>query len=111
MACDYRCPYCGSEMEDPDYWEVNPEDEYEVECGDCGHVFVVSYYLDPVFMVEMPSELEPCVDCYCWDSIEGYCAFGTEKQSEINARLIRYGLAPSEPLAKCPLGHVIERGA
>lgn len=111
MRCDYRCPYCGSEIEDPDYWEIQPEEEYEVECGDCERSFMVSFYLDPVFSVKVPSELEPCGDCGCWNGADDYCAFGTKEQSEINARLRRCGLDPHEPIAKCPLGHVIERGA
>lgn len=106
---DYRCPYCGSEIDDPDYWENQQEDEYEVECGNCERIFKVSYSLDPIFRVEMPSELESCSYCGCWNGIEDYCAFGTREQSEINARLIRCGLDPREPIAKCPLGHAIER--
>lgn len=111
MACDYRCPYCGNEIDDYDYREIDPEKEYEVECGDCGRAFEASYILIPSFGVTIPSELEPCGDCGCWNSIEDYCAFGTKEQSEINARLIRCGLDPRAPKAKCPLGHGVERGA
>lgn len=111
MSCDYRCPYCGSEIEDPEYWEVDPEEEYEVECIDCERIFNVSYYVEAVFRVETPSELEPCGDCGCWNGIGDYCAFGTQEQKEIDARLVRCGLNPREPLANCPLGHAIERGA
>lgn len=48
---DYDCPICGKEFVDSDYFEIEPEEEYEVECDQCGTRFYVSYFLEPVFVV------------------------------------------------------------
>lgn len=55
---DYECPFCGAGYEDPDYWEVPPEEKYNVECDECGETFQVSYCLDPVFLVWVDEEVQ-----------------------------------------------------
>lgn len=84
---DYRCPWCGSEIEDQDYWESRPEEDYTVECGDCEREFKVRYYFEPVFVVEIPSELNRCVECDSW-SIDDHCGWQGEGA-----------------MCGCPLGH------
>ncbi len=106
MACDYRCPYCGNEIEDPDYWEMTPEYDYEVECPECEREFQVSFCLDPVFSVKIPEELKDCpCDCDAWDSIDGFCCYGTEELKKRNANRARIGLPGIVPMSSCPLGH------
>ena len=89
---DYRCPWCGHEIEDDDYWECSPEDAYPVECPNCEREFDVSYYLDPVFNVTVPDELEPCAGgCDVWDHCDDCCGFGSMEVKERNAWRASHG--------------------
>lgn len=103
---DYRCPWCGEEIRDPDYWECSPESAYPVECSNCDREFEVSYYIDPVFSVTVPEELAPCEEgCDMWDGISDCCIYGTVQNSKGEARRALYGLEPRKPMDGCPLGH------
>lgn len=110
MDCDYRCPYCGDMIDDADYWDSEPDESYEVECN-CGHTFKVSYYLDPVFTVEIPEELTCAYECDYWNGIDEYCVFGTSEQAEFNVKKMRREGKPAKPLDCCPLGYNKERDA
>lgn len=98
MSVDYRCPYCGAEIEDPDYWEHQPETAYEVECWQCEKTFEVSYYLDPVFSVAQPEELEVCTGnetCNYWNIFDECCWFDHTKDG-------CHDMPTNDP---CPLNH------
>lgn len=103
---DYRCPWCGCEINECDYWEVDPEVDYTVECGDSGRGFQVHYYLDPVFIVTIPGELDRCLDCNAWNGIEGCCGWTNwdyiKKKNRIQVILRRNSI---HPIDSCPLGH------
>ena len=111
MACDYRCPWCGIEIEDPDYWEMQPEVDYTVECSDCEREFEVSLYLDPVFSVKIPEKLKDCCcDCDVWDGTEDCCRWKDKEEIERkNAMRGHLNLAPVRPIAGCPLGYAEEK--
>lgn len=93
MTCDYRCPFCGCEIEDPDWWENG--DEYEKTCPECGNSFSVGVEIEPSFQVLMPKELEACEDCGVWNFIYEFCDYE------------KHGFHDME---RCPLGHPANRG-
>lgn len=106
MACDYRCPWCSEEIEDQDYWEQQPEDDYTVECPNCEREFEVSYYLDPVFSVSVPEELKDCpCECDAWNRLDECCGYGTSELAKRNISRALAGLPEKAPMAGCPLGH------
>ena len=39
---DYVCPYCGEEIDECDWWDWEPDDDYETECleraNNAGHI-------------------------------------------------------------------------
>lgn len=90
---DYRCPYCGCEIEDPEWWE-NDSQEYEVECPECNRCFNVLVELDLVFTVQIPKELKECHKCCAFEpDMDGYCGYKDLGYHDSN---------------NCPLGY--ERG-
>lgn len=87
--------------------ELEPENDYERECPECGRVFKVSYYVEPAFTVTMPEELDACIDCEAWDGINDCCAWlDKAKIAEWNhRRAIWGGRKKIRPMNGCPLGH------
>jgi hypothetical protein len=74
----YRCPYCGCEIDDPEWWETYDEctHEYEAQCPECDRRFKVSVELEPVFSVQIPRELEECYKCCAFEpDMDGYCGY------------------------------------
>lgn len=103
---DYVCPYCGEEIDECDWWEWEPENDYETECPECERVFKVSYYVEPMFTVTMPEELDACIDCDAWDGVYECCAWSNlAKIEEWNCRKRRLGQEQVRPMTGCPLGH------
>lgn len=103
---DYRCPYCGNEIDDPDYWEREPEEYDTFECPDCEHDIMVRYYLDPVFQTKIPEELKPCKwECDLWDVCDDCCGYKGKRNNKRNGWRTQAGLAPLKPMKGCPLGH------
>lgn len=77
---DYRCPYCGCEIDDPEWWETYDEctHEYEAQCPECDRRFKVFVELEPVFSVQIPRELEECYKCCAFEpDMDGYCGYTT----------------------------------
>lgn len=101
----YRCPWCGCEIIDDDYRECEPEEGYSVECPECGREFTVSYYFYPVFVVEVPDELEACSGCDLWDGTCDCCGLGSGKAERTADFRSFAGLPALAPMAGCPLGH------
>ena len=67
---DYVCPWCGCEIDEDDWWEIPENETFITECPNCERELRVSYYVEPVFSVTMPEELDACADCRAWDGIE-----------------------------------------
>lgn len=98
---DYRCPYCGCEIDDPDWWDGwDGEGDYREECPECEREFTVAIWTEPVFLVKVPPELERCHDrCGCWN-LDGHCGFGEP-----------FRFHPGRSwctVSDCPLGHPME---
>lgn len=103
---DYVCPYCGEEIDEFDWYELEAENDYERECPECGRVFKVSYYVNPMFTVTMPEELDACIDCEAWDGVHDCCAWSDRaKIDEWNCLQQRLGQEAVRPMTGCPLGH------
>ena len=107
---DYVCPWCGEEIDDPDYWEREPGDSCEVECPGCGRELSVWYEMDPSFNVDIPAELEACRECGCWDQVRECCARGKPMSPGLMYLIERGAAEPPSPLECCPLGHRGEEG-
>lgn len=91
---DYRCPYCGCEINDPEWWEAWDKitHEYEAECPECDRYFNVFVELEPVFSVQIPKELKECYKCCAFEpDFDGYCGYKA------------LGYHDQE---RCPLGYV-----
>lgn len=109
---DYICPYCGQGITEDDWWEMQPEEDYETGCPNCEREFKVSYYVDTVFTVTMPEELDACTDCDAWDGIYDCCAWSDRARiEEWNFRKRRLGQEYVRPMTGCPLGHDKEETA
>lgn len=106
---DYTCPWCGYGIDEPDYWEIEPDVDQETECPNCERELTFSYYLAPVFSVQIPEVLNECREgCEMWDGIEECCGHHGDrerKRNEINRIL---GKPAAEPMAGCPLGYELE---
>lgn len=109
MRNDYQCPYCGAEIEDPDYWEHEPCQDYETVCNRCGRSFEVSYDCEPWFYVTIPEELKPCRAhrdngrgddgrCVYWNLIDDFCQFPDKSFELIHGKIATMH-------SNCPLGH------
>lgn len=107
---DYRCPWCGIEIDDPDYWRKEPGEGYTVECGDCEREFTVRYYYDLVFRVTMPEELGRCSECRAWNGAEECCGW-TDRDDIKDRNRVRsiLGLGSIHPIEDCPLDYDKEK--
>lgn len=102
MSIDYKCPYCGAEFEDEDYWEISPNEYYEVDCYECGRIFEVNYELNPSFYVKQPDDLKVCTGdysreqlCNYWNIFDDCCWYDHTKSG-------CHDMPTNEP---CPLNH------
>lgn len=104
---DYVCPWCGCEVDEDDWWEIPENETFITECPNCERELRVSYYVEPVFSVTMPEELDACADCRAWDGIEDCCAWlDKAKIAEWNHRRAIWGDRKNiRPMNGCPLGH------
>lgn len=99
---NYHCPYCSAGIFDEDWFESDPEEDYENECPKCGRRFIVRYFIDPLFDIEIPNELADCgrsngtSRCLYWNDDDCCCTFPNAKEVYRRCYTMR---------ENCPLGH------
>lgn len=98
---DYICPFCAAEIIDDYCQDYDEDEEYVVECSNCGNIFVVSYFYEPIFTVSRPTELLVCtlgVPCIHWSEDKQCCRF---LPNDRNRGIV---VVPKD---NCPLGYEV----
>lgn len=101
---DYVCPFCGTEIDNPDWFECG--DEYTEQCPSCEREFNVTIEYEPIFTTHTPRDLQHCKSiCAFWVSHPKHCDFESNNEPRTTQYTMRYFHLPSTPPITCPLGY------